>query len=146
MCFNPRARDERECVLWPCFNLIDVSIHALVMSANFKAWSGVVVLNVSIHALVMSAKISDPLKTTYELVSIHALVMSANFFVLRNLICVSQVSIHALVMSAKISFLPRYRDHVCFNPRARDERESMYGAMIGNAVGFNPRARDEREK
>jgi len=33
----------------------------------------------------------------------------------------------------------------CFNPRAREERDSIYAGDVAGACRFNPRAREERD-
>jgi len=102
LCFNPRARDEREnrslalLLAYPCFNPRARDEREKVL----EKWDNDGI-PVSIHALVMSAKQCSQHAHKTDQVSIHALVMSANPHIQDFLFFVS-----------------------CFNPRARDEREA----------------------
>ena len=78
--------------------------------------------NVSIHALAKSA---TPVLNT----------SSRPFF----------VSIHALAKSATEPHWPALAAGVCFNPRAREERDEPKPESLIQLPSFNPRAREERD-
>ncbi len=89
------------------FWLHDVSIHALAKSATFKCVGKQLAINVSIHALAKSATSVINCTQAQTAVSIHALAKSATY--------------HAGY---------RKTGGACFNPRAREERDTASGGLL----------------
>ena len=140
--FNPRPREEGDVLKQLADYKQGISIHALVKRATNPIYGRYKKYLISIHALVKRATNRRLDSPSLPSISIHALVKRATDYFVRA-VRLTDISIHALVKRATSAAATFATGAVYFNPRPREEGDSVFPSLLLSVLNFNPRPREE---